>query len=56
MEERSRQDDRLQEGSLGLLQVLFQSIAYISPATAVILALGLGFSVAGARLCRCPSS
>jgi amino acid transporter len=38
---------RLEGGSVGLTQVLFQSIGHMAPATAVILALGLGFSVAG---------
>src|SRR4051812_8677322 len=41
---------RLEADSIGLTQVLFQSICHMSPATAVILALGLGFSFAGPAL------
>lgn len=41
---------RLEADSVGLTQVLFQSICHMSPATAVILALGLGFSFAGPAL------
>jgi amino acid transporter len=45
-----RDDHRLEADSIGLTQVLFQSICHMSPATAVILALGIGFSFAGPAL------
>jgi amino acid transporter len=44
---RSAEFGRLEGDSVGLTQVLFQSIGHMAPATAVILALGLGFSFAG---------
>ncbi len=44
------QDGELRHGSLGLGQVLFQSITHMSPAVAVIIALGLSVSYAGAAL------
>lgn len=48
--ERQERFDHLQEHSIGLPQVLFQSITHMAPAAAVAFSLLVGFSFAGAAL------